>query len=162
MVRLYPLLFFALLVLVMPVESEAQDGKLAKLSEVRIIVEALRSDGKELGLNENDIKNHVFVLLRSKLPRLVVKDSVIPYVFINVSVGKDRSIDGQIIGYYGSVSVQVMREVTINKTGSSAIADLWQYSRNITGPMGSTDSHIRAVLDKILTDFAADWYRDNP
>ena len=88
MARLYTMLLFALLVLVMPVESAGQNGQLARLSEVDILVEQIRSEGKELGLNRDDIKNHVFVFLRSKLPGLAVKENVLPYIYINVNVGK--------------------------------------------------------------------------
>ena len=73
MARLYPMLLFALLVLMVPVESAGQYGQLAKLSEVGISVESLTRASKELGLTKEDIKNHVFVFLRSKLPRLEVK-----------------------------------------------------------------------------------------
>ncbi len=90
MARLYPMLLFALLVLMVPVESAGQDGQLAKLSEVQIVVEDLRQGEKELGLREDDIKNYVFVFLRSKLPRLAVKDSVQPSVLIVINMTKGR------------------------------------------------------------------------
>ena len=50
MARLYTILVFALLVLVVPVESAGQNGQLARLSEVHIVVERLSQDAKELGL----------------------------------------------------------------------------------------------------------------
>ncbi len=53
MTRLYPMLLFALLVLVVPVESAGQDGQLARLIEVKIVVEDLSSDAKELGVNKD-------------------------------------------------------------------------------------------------------------
>ncbi len=91
MTRLYPRLLFALLALVVPVESAAQNGQLAKLSEIQILVEGLDQSQKRLRLNADEIITHVLVLLRSKLPRLVVKDSTDPYVYINVNVGEDHS-----------------------------------------------------------------------
>jgi len=61
MARFYTMLLFALLVLVMPVESAGQNGEIAKLSEVQIVVNNLSQESKELGLNMGEIKNHVFV-----------------------------------------------------------------------------------------------------
>ena len=161
MARLYPMLLFALMVLVMPVESAGQNGQLAKLSEVKIVVEKLSRETKELGLKVGDIKNHAFVLLRSKLPRLVVKDSSAPYIYIRINIGKGKSGDS-VAGYYGAVIVEVKRIVTISKTGRVAFASLWNDGTILIGPKGGAVSVVREVLDVFLTTVAADWYRDNP
>ncbi len=53
MARLYTMLYLTLVVLMMPVESAGQDGQLARLIEVKIVVEDLSSDAKELGVNKD-------------------------------------------------------------------------------------------------------------
>ena len=99
MARLYPMLLFALLVLVVPVESAAQTGELAKLSKVKIVVEKLTQDSKELGLNEDDIIYQVFVYLRSKLSRLKVSKSADSTVYVNANILKSHLESGEVIGY---------------------------------------------------------------
>jgi len=164
MARLYPVAFFAFLVLVVPVESEVQDIYLAKtlnkLEEVKIVVE-IYDDAKELGLNEEDIKNHVFVFLRSKIPSLKVKDSVTPFlriwstlIFINIK--------GRKIGYHGDVKVEVLRLAVVSKSQRPALLIVWSDSILFTGPRGDASTDIKKSLDRLLTKFAADWYRDNP
>ena len=163
MARLYTTLFFVLLVLMVPVESAAATGDLAKLSEIRIVIEHMGSNEKELGLNENDIKNHVFVFLRSKLPTLKVTESVVvPYVYINLNIAKYRTGSGAILGYVGSVRVHIERQVTIDKIGKLTAAPVWINSTLVSGLQDKAVAHVRESLDDLLTAFAADWYRDNP
>jgi len=162
MVRLYPMLYFALLALVVPVVSAGQDGQLAKLSEVKIVVGDIRQEEKELGLNKDDIKNYVFVFLRSKLPQLTVKETVQPHIFISVNL-KKRYIDGRFIGFHGGIHVDIVRPVKIIKTGGIMFATLWHKGGTLIGPaddgVGTT---VRRFLDQLLTNFAADWNKDNP
>jgi len=94
MSRLYLMLFFALLVLVVPVESAGQNGQLARLSEVHIVVERLSQDAKELGFNRDEIRNYVFVNLGRKLPRLVVNESAVPFIDIVANINK---VGGEIL-----------------------------------------------------------------
>ncbi len=162
MARLYPMLYFAMLVLVVPVESAGQDGQLTKLSQVRIYVEKMGSSEEELGLNRDDINTQVFVLLVRKLPRLKVKKSASPYVYILVNVGKDLLKSGKAIGYYGVVEIQVFRKVTINKTGRIVSAVLWSQNYRLTGSLSGAVPHVQRSLDILLTNFAAAWNKDNP
>jgi len=161
MARLYPMLLIVLLVLVVPVESQGQNGQLAKLSEVKLVVAELSSEAKELGLNKDDIRNHVFVFLRSKLPRLVVKESPGPIVKISIIL---QHLDSGTVqsGYCGGIRFQIFRPVTINKTGTLIAANVWELSHSFYGPQSNSPTHVRAMLDTSLNNFAADWYRDNP
>ena len=99
MIRLYLPFFLALLFLVVPNESAGQYGNLTDLSEVMIHVEKLGSAAKKLGLDEMEIENHVLVLLRSKLPHLLVKDFIAPTVYIHVNVAETKA-EGEVIGYW--------------------------------------------------------------
>jgi len=159
MVRLYVAGFFAMFMLVVPKESVGQNGQLAELNEIKIVVEYLRSETKRLGLKRLAIKDHVLVLLRSKLPRLSVKDSAIPYIYINVKLGIGLRAE---IDYFGSVTVAVKRGVIIVETGEAIAAGVWNKGRALTGPKKSAVNNVREALNSLLTAFAADWYRDNP
>ena len=156
MARLYPMLLFALLVLVVPVESEGQNGELAKLSEVKILVESLLSAEKELGITRGDIKNQVFVFLRGKLPRLRVSKSASPYVYIRVTMSNDKT------GYFGAVQLMLSRVVSNKLTGDDIRAYVWESIYIVSSGLGNAPDHVRRILERLLTKFAADWYRDNP
>ncbi len=162
MARLHPTPLFALLVLVVPVESAGQDGKLAKLSEVQIYVEKMGSSEEELGLNRNDINTQAIVLLARKLPRLKVNNSASPYVYILVNVGKDYLKSGKAIGYYGVVEIQVFRKVTINKTGRIVSAVLWSQNYRLSGSLSGAVPNVQRGIDILLSNFAAAWKKDNP
>jgi hypothetical protein len=160
MVRLYPILFFALFVLAVPVESSGQNGQLAKLSEVHLVVERLSQDVKELGLNRDDIRNHVLVNLRRKLPRLVINESAVAFIDIVANINK---VGGEIIkGYFGEVQIQVYRRVIVVESGRFTIAPVWTNSFILTGPPDRAVASVREALVRHLTRFAVDWYRDNP
>jgi hypothetical protein len=157
MYRLYLSLFVALLILAVPEESAGQYGGLTELSEVKIVVEELSLEEKKLGLSEDQVKNHIFVLLQSKLRRRLVKDSVDPYIYVNINVG---ITDGG--AYYGTVQVDIYRQVTINKTGRIFLTSVWSEGISLTGPEREAVNHVRSQLDQLLTGFASAWYRDNP
>ncbi len=165
MARLYPMLLFALLVLMLPVESAAQSGQLAKLSEVQLFLTFDGGDEKELALTEKDLKNHVFVLLRSKLPRLAVKESTKSSIRISTDLSIGTGGEGKIkLFYYGHVSLTLSRPVIYEETGKSGYGIAYQATHSLTGPFRRevASTHVREVLDRLLTLFAADWYRDNP
>jgi len=108
MSRLYPTLLFALLVLVVPVGS-AGFYELGKLSEVRIYIEKLGISERELGLNRDEIKNHVIELLQNKLPRLVVKESADTIVYIVITLDFMKS-GGDKSGYFGGIRIILWRK----------------------------------------------------
>ncbi len=157
MYQLFLPLFVALFILAVPEESAGQYGGLTELSDVRIVVEELSRKEKKLGLSEDQVENHVFVLLQSKLRRRLVNDSVEPYIYININVGITDGGD-----YYGTVKVDIYRQVTINKTGKIFLASVWSGDISLTGPQRDAVNHVRSLLDQLLTIFAAAWYRDNP
>jgi len=121
MVRLYLPFFLALFILVVPKESEGQYGKLAELTEVRIVVENLKEAKEKLGLTSKDVENHVLVLLRSKLPGLEVSRSLSSLLYININLGLATS-HGKPFGYFGAIDVEVRREVIIIGTKKTIMA----------------------------------------
>jgi len=67
------------------------------------------------------------------------------------------------LGFGGLVQVKLSRPVVIKQTGRSTnIAWLYEDFILVKGPPVDAVSLVRDALDRLLTDFAADWYRDNP
>jgi len=161
MARLYTMLLIALLVLVVPVESAGQNGGLAKLSEVRIFVENI-NDSEKFGVNEEDLKDYVFVFLRSKLPRLKVQSEALTSLGITVSLTYTEDTSGRKLGYFGYVFLRTMREVIIIETKKNTDAAVKASVLSLNGPLENPSTHVKRILDQLLTTFAADWYRDNP
>jgi len=153
MARLYIMFFFALLVLVVPEKSAGQDGELTKLTEVRIIVGNI-NDSKKLGVNEEDIENYVFVFLRSKLPRLKVQSEALSSLDITVSLSY-IDMSGRKLGYFGYVFLRTIREVTIIETKKNTDAAVKGSVLSLSGPLGNANSHVKEILDSLLTKFAA-------
>ena len=163
MARLYPMLLFALLVLVVPVESEGQfAGNLAKLTEVAIIIEDLNSEAKQLGLSKDNTRNHVLLFLRTKLPRLKVKDKTTAFIYVNIILNFLKTTRSEKSGFYGTVIVHVARHATISKTKMKVFATVWESAGTLSGPTRNANRKFKKVLDLSLTKFTANWYRDNP
>ncbi len=162
MARLFPMLYFALLVLVVPVEAVGQSGQLAKMSSVTIEVN-LNPTTEELGIIKDEIKNHILVFLRSKLPRLAVKESGYPSLEVAIQL-QLLNIGGQNeeVGYHGVVVGYVKDYVSHLTTKKVIFATLWTNGFTSSGLSNSASTNVNQVLDRLLTDLAADWYRDNP
>jgi hypothetical protein len=165
------MLLFALLVLVVLVES-AVSGVLTKFREVNIEVaihkqarlfgldeDSIKNHHKQarlFGLDEDSIKNHVLVWLRSKVPRLVVNESAVPHIQTQFNLNE---IGGLV---FGSVGIEIVRQVTIKENDEDALACVWRTGFIIHSSLDSTRARALEFLDRSLTQFAADWYRDNP
>ncbi len=159
MFRLYLPLFLTLLILAIPKESVAS-SMLAELREVTINV-AVGKHAKKFGVAEKGVKNHTLGLLQSKLPHLVVMKSVLPKVSINITLGGTNA-GVEKVGYFGQIEVEVFRIVTIQKTGMVILANVWETGMSFVGPGDRATTHVRRILDELLTRFAADWNRGNP
>jgi len=171
MARLYPMLLFALLVLVLPVESAGQNGKLAKLNEVQLVFQFIGSGEKKSGLSKNDLERHVLILLRNKLPNLAVNASAESsiHVYVNMDIGTAGKEKVE-VDYHGVIGIIISRPVIIKKTFMSALIGAWEpvgvYETQVlfSGPFPSEEIsvHVRDVLDKVITTFALRWNQGNP
>jgi len=162
MIRTYLLLCLVLFILAVPRESVGQGGVLAELNAIDIVVMDLTSFEKRLGLSKEAISNQVLVLLRSKVPRLIVTDTANSVVFIDVSVDAIRTTQDSNFGHYGYVVVSIGRQVTIMETGRFGGGFIWLQHAGFNGPQPNLHGNINMALDQLLTAFAAAWYRDNP
>ena len=157
----FPMLFFVLFILAVPVVSAAQFGVLTKLQEVEIVVSDLSNTEKELGLNKKDIENHVFVFFQSKLPRVAVKKTSKTNFRISSNIFYTTS-SGRRIGFFGQVMVSVFSPVIIKRNGGHATVPVWVGSNPFAGPPTDARPVFNNAIDRMLTEFAEDWYRDNP
>jgi len=131
MVRVYLPFFLALFILVVPKESVGQLGHLAEVNDINITVEDIGSDEQKLGFKKQEIQSHVFVLLRSKLPRLAVRDVSYSTIYVNINIGLTNTGS-----YYGSVRVEILRPATIKKTGKLTTGTFWIRDTRLSGPPG--------------------------
>jgi hypothetical protein len=162
MSRLYPMLSLTLLVMANPIEEASAPGDMAKLLAVRVEVEELGQYEKYLGLNKKEIETHAIVSLLRRLPRLVVSESAKSVVQIRTLIGIGKMVRGREKWYFGAILITVSRPVTILKTGRSTKAIVWNRLYSLTGPPGTAAADVRENLERLLTDFSADWHRDNP
>jgi len=140
------MLFFALLLLVVPVESAGQNGELAKLTEVKIVVEDLSLDARMLALNEYEIKNQVVVFLQSKLPRLKVNESAEDSIYVNAHLEIDTT-EGVKADFFGAIMVKVWRRVFIFKPEKITSAIVYNTWAILTGPLNDARGFSQKSLD---------------
>lgn len=162
MARLYPILLFTLLILVLPGESAGQFGQLSNLSELKIVVLPFSNYEKKLGLSEDNIKNQVFEFLQSKLPRIAVKESAIEGLNVIINLGENRLESGGKAGYNGLIDVRIYRPAKITNTGLNTNVIVWSKGGSLAGPPSGGEFFVKNILDQLLAQFAADWNKDNP
>ena len=118
-------------------------------------------------LSREAIKNHVYVWLRGKLPKLRVErftgayrgacSADKPTLYARVSIGTSKG-KGTKVGYYGQVSI-VMIRLTTWESGKVGLGVAYAGAKILSGPMGKAKTHVKDVLEELLTDFAAEYYK---
>jgi len=136
---------------------------LTKLKSVCVEVEDLTDISKyDFGLYNEAIEKHVYVWLKGKLPRLKIERSGActpsgPYLWVGVSIDIDK-MGGKKVGYYGAVSIHVTRQ-TRWETGRVGRGIAYRHDIILSGPMTGAMTHVSKQLDRLLTDFAAEYYK---
>ena len=137
---------------------------LTKLKSICVSIDSFPSQATQLGLSENEIGNHVYVWLKGKLPRAKVErypttDTGVCavsashlWVNINIAFLDDRK------GFYGVVEISVVRKTTW-ESDEIGIGIAYLQNFRIRGPIGQAAQQVKNVLDQILTDFAAEYYK---
>ncbi len=157
LIHFLPILLFV----AVPEESAGQTGRLASLQRIRIVVEDVGVHGEKSGVTRDFLVNQTLNLLRSKTPRLIVSQGTDAFLWINTRLALTNMGDGKTV-YYGAVWVGAYRPVIIKKTGQPITGMVWYRARSITGPLNGAVSQVQDSLDKILTQFASEWEKDNP
>ncbi len=104
------------IVLLAGVQCEPQEtkvGPLTRLRQTSILVEPLNADAKTLGLSKKSLESQMLVGLRRDIPRLAVRESARPFLYLNVTVVRERTVGGQEFGFSVFVSLEMVRPVTI-------------------------------------------------
>ena len=140
MIRLYLPFFLALFILVVPKESEGQNGQLTQINSVKIVVR-LYGESKDMGLTEDGIKDQILVLLRSKLPRLPVNKSALYGLLVTVQFTHVTRGGEKTDIFYGHIFVAVNGKVTQLMTNKLVNADLWSMPGSLSGPVNRSSAH---------------------
>ena len=136
---------------------------LTKLKSVCVLADT-GVDTSDFGLTKETIGNHVYVWLKGKLPKLQLErgtgtdtDTCVSgasNLWANVNLWSFR--EGA--GYFGEVEIALQRE-TIWKTGNVGWGIAYFHAMSVKGSKATVRKHINEILDTILTDFAAEYYK---
>jgi len=108
----------------------------------------------------------VLVTVRAKAPALRYDSSVIPRFYVNVNIVTTET------GYSGNVKLEFERPVEVligvHRHGDVpskrhwTIAPVWHGAYTIRGARRGAADHVRRIMDRLLEDFLADYFRANP
>ena len=158
------------IVLLAGVQCEPQETKVGPLTSLRqtaILVETLSAAAKTVGLSRKSLESQVLVGLRRDIPRLAVRESAIPVLYLVVTVLQDRTVGERDLGFSVFVELKMVRPVTIlEDVGFGEVtfaqAPVWERGKILGGPRSSIRQQVKDEIDEKLTAFAADYYRQNP
>ena len=121
-----------------------------------------------LGVSMEATKNHVYVLLKGKLPRLWAEPYIgrdegpcavtAPMLSFVLDVGIGKTVSGMKTGYYGMVLLALIRP-TVWESGQAGRGIAYYNSILLTGPISEGKQRVIIVLEELLTDFAAEYYK---
>ncbi len=143
---------------------------LTKLKSVCVRTESLSTESKEkMRLSEEAIGNHVFVLLKAKLPRLMVAryagkdtglcsggDEASLWIEVDLSIGRIKG--GEEGGYFGAVHVLLLRS-TSWRSGNIGLGIAYISNFTLVGPFHLAKEQVNDRLNELITDFAAEYYK---
>ena len=147
--------------------QETKEGPLTRLRQAVIVVEPLSPAARAADLSIKSLKSQMLVGLRRDIPKLAVRESARPRLYLLVMVLRDRTVGGRELGFSVCVSLQMWRRVTIlEDVGvgevTSIITTVWSRDGIVTGPRSSIRQQVKDNIAEKLTEFAADYYRQNP
>jgi len=158
------------IVLLAGVQCEPQETKIGPLTSLRqtsIQVETLNADAKALGLSKKSLESQLLVGLRRDIPRLAIRESVFPRLHLQVAVLLVTTVGGRETGFSAYVALTMKRPITIlEDVGlgevTRTIATVWFRGELLAGPRRSIRQQVKDSIEELLTEFAADYYRQNP
>jgi hypothetical protein len=147
--------------------QETKEGPLTRLRQAVIVVEPLSPAARAADLSIKSLKSQMLVGLRRDIPKLAIRDGVNPYLYLNVTVTRIRTVGGKEFGFSVYVSLEMKRPVTIlEDVGvievTFAMATVWEIGTVLSGSRTSIRQQVKDEIDELLTEFAADYYRQNP
>ncbi len=158
------------IVLLASLQCEPQEAILTPLKGLRqtsILVESLPPDAKALGLSIKSLESQMLVGLRRDIPRLAVRESPRTYLYLQVTVLRATTVGGRELGFSAFVSLGMSRPaMLLEDVGfgevTFAMATVWEIGTVLSGSRTSIRQQVKDEIDELLTEFAADYYRQNP
>ncbi len=159
------------IVLLASLQCEPQETKVAPLKRLRqtsILVEPLTPAAKTVGLSRKSLESQLLVGLRRDIPGLAVRESAGPFLYLQVIVLRATTGGGQQeIGFSVIVRLEMLRPVMILEDEgvgevTLAVVTVWDKGELLVGNRTSIRQQVKDEIDEALTEFAADYYRQNP
>lgn len=133
---------------------------LGKLRQVTIIVAKLSQEDKDLGLTEEELREHLITLLESKLPELDITESSVDHVYLKVALDIEKTVWGQKSGFVGSISLAVDRATPYSAKGNST--EVWKKSFVMSGSLQEIVwNRVGSVVNRLTSLLAEDWLQAN-
>ena len=148
-------------------QEETRFKPLEGLSKVFIAAEKLDSALLEAGLSAKELESQALIAVRRDIPSMAVTNGAVPYLMIIVSAKRVTAEGVSGSAYVAFVSIEVRRPVTIlsddwrGEVGPH-VAIVWDKKAMAVGNDQTIARVIRDGIDRLLKEFAADYYRDNP
>src|SRR5262245_52066940 len=130
--------------------QELEAHRIAGLRRLPELAIVLRPTGKEL-LTMKEIHDIAFVFIKAKIPVLKFSDTKNASAWLEIQY--ITAADG------GLIRLALHRWIVITGTGEEAFRPIWDNLLLITGQF--TRQHFQETLERLLTSFAADYYRAN-
>lgn len=138
----------------------AQTVPFRRLKSVEIVVEDMSTDAVKVGLTREDLESTALVALKSKLPKIAVGKTAASFVYINVTLVCSEYVCAS------NADVSLSRPTTVlddeNTEVGFKIANVWHKNTLFLGPRDTMSHKVKEYVDEALTQFAAEWYKENP
>ena len=158
------------IVLLASLQCEPQETKAVGLKRLRrtsILVQQLDADAKTIGLSIKSLESQMLVGLRRDIPKLAIRKSAIPYLYLRVTMVRITTVEGREFGFSAFVSLGMVRPVMILEDGAVGEVALirsavWHAEALMFATRRDVRQLVKDNIDELLTEFAADYYRQNP
>jgi hypothetical protein len=133
------------------------------MQRIGIMIEELHHNDEEMGLTRESLTDVILVALKRDVPKLKIADS--PEAL--ASAFDVRITSARIDDYTMStfVELSILRPVEISGDNGRKIhagVPVWSDGKMLAGPTYEMASRILEYLNQCLTEFAAQYHKDNP
>jgi hypothetical protein len=140
----------------------AQDTPLKKLTKINLSYVEMSEYGKSIGITDEVIGNQLLVGIKRDLPRVeLAHDQTSSRILI--SVGCVEATQGLAVC---ETRIELKRPVLIHLDDGTlteqSLASVWTRHQVSSAGSAVMAEHVRQFLSQSLTEFAADYYKQNP
>jgi len=146
-------------------QRQDRSGPMTGLKSLQICVEDIEGD-KNAGIIKSDLEAQTLVTLKRNIPALTIRETA-SCIGIFVVVVEAETVGGQPLGYSVMLRLMLLRPVNIladdwkSVVGVARIAGVWERSALVTGTRDSIARQVKDAVDSYLTQFSADYYKQN-